>query len=340
MIKIGDKVKFLNAVGGGVVKSFSGKNIANIEDEEGFEVPTLISQLVLVDAGKENETEKRKPETTGKSITRDTVKKETIVIEPVNEAAFYLAFVPENSLNPVGGDMKAYLVNGSSYSLLFNYSYVQSGEYATQRSGKVESGTKLLIDRFSSTELNSLPDFFFQLLYFSYKSKKVEMPIFKLLKINPVKLYKEKSFCANSFFSEKAYLIKIQNSDFEDQLKGITSKEIQKAIREKQEPKKKEQAVLKSDLVEIDLHIHELLDDTRGLSNREMLEIQMDTFRERLNEAIKFGTKKIVFIHGVGNGTLKTELRKELSRKFKKYAFQDASFQEYGFGATMVILKK
>ena len=93
------------------------------------------------------------------------------------------------------------------------------------------------------------------------------------------------------------------------------------------------------DLVEVDLHIHELIDDTRGLANHEMLEIQMGRFRNELETAIANGTRKIVFIHGVGNGTLKQELRKELTTKYKKYYFQDASFKEYGYGATMVILK-
>lgn len=47
--------------------------------------------------------------------------------------------------------------------------------------------------------------------------------------------------------------------------------------------------------------------------------------------------RKIVFIHGVGNGVLKNEIRKQLERKYKVY-YQDASFREYGYGATMVII--
>ena len=48
--------------------------------------------------------------------------------------------------------------------------------------------------------------------------------------------------------------------------------------------------------------------------------------------------KKIVFIHGVGNGVLKNEIRKALEKKYKWHTFQDASFKEYGYGATMVIV--
>ena len=89
---------------------------------------------------------------------------------------------------------------------------------------------------------------------------------------------------------------------------------------------------------EVDLHIHCLLDDQSGLSPKDMLEIQMSKFRQTLIENRNYKGKRIVFIHGKGNGTLKTELRNELQRKFN-YEFMDASFKEYGFGATMVIIK-
>jgi dsDNA-specific endonuclease/ATPase MutS2 len=110
-------------------------------------------------------------------------------------------------------------------------------------------------------------------------------------------------------------------------------------VIEKEEQKVVVKRTGSPDLVEIDLHIHELLEDTRGLANHEMLEVQLGRFRNELETAIAIGTRRIVFIHGIGNGTLKQELRKELSTKYKKYYFQDASFKEYGYGATMVILK-
>lgn len=55
--------------------------------------------------------------------------------------------------------------------------------------------------------------------------------------------------------------------------------------------------------------------------------------------AIRSNQNKIVFIHGVGNGRLKHELRKKLERKYSNFKYQDASFKEYGYGATMVYLK-
>ena len=87
------------------------------------------------------------------------------------------------------------------------------------------------------------------------------------------------------------------------------------------------------------LHIQELADDFANLSNAEILDIQMSRFTTALDGGIIAGTRRIVFIHGIGNGRLKHEILKTLDRKYPKLRYQDASFKEYGYGATMVIIK-
>ena len=47
-MKVGDKVRFLNTTGGGIVRSFKGKDQVMVEDEDGFEVPALIRECVVV----------------------------------------------------------------------------------------------------------------------------------------------------------------------------------------------------------------------------------------------------------------------------------------------------
>jgi dsDNA-specific endonuclease/ATPase MutS2 len=95
----------------------------------------------------------------------------------------------------------------------------------------------------------------------------------------------------------------------------------------------------KNDTLEVDLHINQILETTAGMSNGEMLEGQLDTFRRTMDANANNHGRRIVFIHGVGNGRLKTELRRELDRKYKQHTYQDASFREYGYGATLVIIK-
>ena len=95
----------------------------------------------------------------------------------------------------------------------------------------------------------------------------------------------------------------------------------------------------KPELWEIDLHITELLDDTRGMTAKDMLEYQMQVFKDKLEEGMRDpNVKKIVFIHGKGNGRLRQEIRAFLDRK--KIPYQDASFARYGFGATLVFVSQ
>lgn len=87
---------------------------------------------------------------------------------------------------------------------------------------------------------------------------------------------------------------------------------------------------------EVDLHVNKLIERVVGLTNTEILGIQMEAFRKELNRAIRDNESEIIFIHGVGNGTLRGELRRTLDRDFSWCSQEDASFKEYGFGATRV----
>jgi dsDNA-specific endonuclease/ATPase MutS2 len=89
---------------------------------------------------------------------------------------------------------------------------------------------------------------------------------------------------------------------------------------------------------EIDLHIEELVRDFSGMANAEMLQVQMSRFSKEMDAAISRHYKKIIFIHGVGNGKLKNEIRKEL-RNYQGVAFRDADNRKYGSGATEVIFE-
>ncbi len=90
---------------------------------------------------------------------------------------------------------------------------------------------------------------------------------------------------------------------------------------------------------EVDLHIHEIIDDYKNLTAGEILKSQLARFRTALEGAIRNRQSRIIFIHGQGAGKLKHELRKIIDNDYKNCIYQDASFKEYGFGATMIIIK-
>jgi len=90
---------------------------------------------------------------------------------------------------------------------------------------------------------------------------------------------------------------------------------------------------------EYDLHIEKLTGNYKRMSNADILDMQIVFFRKRLENAINCNYKNIVFIHGRGEGILKDKIRNELSRT-SGLEYRDASFLNYGEGATFVILHK
>jgi len=93
------------------------------------------------------------------------------------------------------------------------------------------------------------------------------------------------------------------------------------------------------DIIVVDLHASELLDTTAGLSPADILNLQIDRFTEVMQQNIRYIGQKIVFIHGKGEGVLRQAIMKELNHRFKGHDVQDASFREYGFGATQVTIR-
>ncbi|MDC6367496.1 MULTISPECIES: Smr/MutS family protein [Flavobacteriaceae] len=131
-------------------------------------------------------------------------------------------------------------------------------------------------------------------------------------------------------------LVKVENdikvSNYEvAQIKG--EKQIPKK-RSNQKVKPKQRNVPK---MEVDLHIHQLVKSTRGLSNFDMLNLQLDTAKRQLDFAISKRIQKVVFIHGVGEGILKEELQ-YLLKKYDNLKYYDADYQKYGLGATEVYI--
>lgn len=89
--------------------------------------------------------------------------------------------------------------------------------------------------------------------------------------------------------------------------------------------------------MEVDLHINQSVKSSKGLSNFDMLNLQLETAKRQLDFAIGKRIQKIVFIHGVGEGILKEELH-YLFKKYDNLKFYDADHQKYGLGATEVYI--
>jgi len=89
--------------------------------------------------------------------------------------------------------------------------------------------------------------------------------------------------------------------------------------------------------MEVDLHIHQLVNSYKGMTKHEILTYQLNTAKRKLEFAMLKRIQKVVFIHGVGEGVLKLELE-YLFKRYDNLKFYDANYQKYGLGATEVYI--
>ena len=122
----------------------------------------------------------------------------------------------------------------------------------------------------------------------------------------------------------------------------FSEKSLNEVISEKTSDKKRTVQKVKAKeryqpTMEVDLHIHQLVKSERGMTSHDKKTLQLDTARHKLEFAMKKRIQKIVFIHGVGEGTLKLELE-YLFGRYNNVKFYDADYKKYGLGATEVYI--
>lgn len=346
-MKTGDKVRFLSTTGGGTVKGFKNKEIAIVEDDDGFDIPVLIRECVVIEPANDNQVRQTsKPgediiehAMTNRAVAEDYKIEETKEGEQISAC---LAYLPIDIKSLSTSNFECFLVNDSNYYLSYNYMSRVSEGWHSRKTGVIEPNTKLFIEEFSKSELNDLENICIQL--FAYKKDKayaLKNPFSVELHLDTVKFYKLHSFRENDYFEDEALVYPIIKKDLPVRELLINTEELEQAILIK-EPRPRKESIAKptkSEIIEVDLHIDELLDNTNGLSSKDILEYQLQKFDEVMQNNARNKGQKIVFIHGKGDGILKSAILKALKDKYKSAYYQDASFREYGFGATMVTIK-
>lgn len=228
-MKIGDKVRFLSEIGGGRVAGFQGKNIVLVEDEDGFQMPMLISEVVVV--GEEDYDTKHvvevKAQSTKAALQVDLEEKElepadkpiTFKARPEERAggdklSAYLAFVPMDVKELSQTRFESYIVNDSNYYLRYVYMTAEGSAWTVRADGEIEPNTKEYIEEFGREDLNTLEHCCIQLI--AYKRDKHYMlkpTVNAQVRIDPVKFYKLHAFRENMFFEQPALIYTIIEND-------------------------------------------------------------------------------------------------------------------------------
>ncbi len=372
-MKIGDKVRFLNDVGGGVVTAFQGKDIAIVCDENGFDVPTLIKECVVIETDNYNIAHPAKPTPTSptasaadKQATTSTAKdKDSAAERPItfrpkplerkggDSLNVKLAFIPmqqgsSRSLQLTAPDtvFEVYLINDCNYTIHFVLLNHEGAACTLRHEGEAEANTKIFLEELHLSELTEWERATVEVMAFKRnKSFQPKSPLHIPLRIDGTKFYKFHSFCETDFFETPALLVNVVEDDIPTKSVFVDAAALQESLtspktqaRQMVQPARVAEKKEKNGPVEIDLHAGELLESTSGLQPKDILEFQLKTFHETMAQYKKEKGRKIVFIHGKGEGVLRAAIIKELKAHYKGCRWQDASFREYGFGATLVII--
>jgi hypothetical protein len=372
-LNIGDKVKFLNTKGGGVVTRIITPTLVNVMIEEGFEIPTMTSELIKVDpkgkvesmfagdfrsAVSSQQSEDRIQKTEVRSQKEEggnTADREPEVqdrqtpfgnfsFRAKNTPGVYLAFVPHDQKWMVTGMVEIYLVNYTRMDAL--YAFFLEGE--KKLSGKdydiLFSGNKILIDTIDRDELLKWTKGIVQVIFFHEEPEKIFMPVSAEFDLSPRRFNDENNYKASQFMEERLLLVSLAQTAA---LGSIVNME-ESRMDEEALIRQKAMEIKPASLIEkhqtgpreavVDLHIGELMEDFKDLTPHEILKVQMDYFTKCIESAADRSFRKVTFIHGVGNGTLKSAIMRRV-QEYEQMESHLASLAKFGVGAIDVNIK-
>lgn len=259
----------------------------------------------------------------------------------------YLAFVPVDIKKVTDTEFDTYLVNDSNYYLHYTYLSAENNSWTVRAEGVLEPNTKEYIEEFTLREVNALSRVCIQMTAFKReKPFSLKQPVSVMLRIDQVKFYKLHVFQPNDFFEQPALLYTIIEDDKPARSIDIDANSLKHEMFATADDKERltqlsthtpRKGLEEAEVV--DLHAEKLLDNTGGMSSADILNYQLDHFRRIMKEHRHEKGKKIIFIHGKGEGVLRHAIIHELVYRYRPCTYQDASFQEYGYGATQVTIK-
>jgi hypothetical protein len=352
--KPGDKVRFLNTTGGGIVKKNINSFMVSVAIDDGFEIPTLASELVLIEQSGKND----------RLFIRDSENIPAFqpappeIVEPDRissiqlrgkEQSFpsgvFLAYAPQDQQWIMTGKIDIYLINNTNFDILYSFFLKdEEGKFTGMDYGSLTLGSKLAIESIVREDIAQWSSGIIQVLFHQDEGEKVLMPVSTTFRIKGATFYKDTSYKECGLLgNQKAIVYTICElnrvpSTIEHLLnekEGVDS--LPEAARQFNPGSAIDRYKISPREAEVDLHISALKENYDNLSPREILTIQLGTFEKMLESAMANNYTRVVFIHGIGNGTLKQSLIERI-KDYGDLEFRNASFAKYGNGAIELVL--
>lgn len=350
--KVGDKVKFLNENGGGVISKIVSGSLVYVATEDGFELPTATGDLIKISA--ESKAEKMFSEDF--DVNLDQIKNtDGGMAEPAElqsgkvkagaeeTTGFYLAFVPIDQQWFITGDLEIRLINHTKNDILYNILLQdEDQDYFGFDYGSTGAASSVQLETIEREGLSGWTDGIIQIMVHSEED--AYLPLQSTFHIKAGKFTSEGSYQDSGLISEKAIIYRI--AEFKA-CKKIPGKH--KAIMVEEEPvevktneHKKETLIGRyatgPHAAVVDLHVGEIVDNIAGLSSHDMFLLQLNHFVKTLESGLANNFRKITYIHGIGNGILKNAIIEKL-KDYEGLENNSASLADYGQGAIDVILQ-
>jgi DNA-nicking Smr family endonuclease len=311
--KLGDFVRFVDEKLEGYVTRIIDEHMIGVTVEDDFEIPVLASKVTSVHGH-------------GIIINDDEF---TAAIKPLTgefkSKGVHIAVITDVKANAL---VHLYIINETSYQLLASVTTQEQKTYKGEFAGIIEAQSSAKIYSAKLSDLQLWPKFLIQVLFYTKQNQPVSEPL------NITEQFRAKDFAGAKklvpILNQQGWMIQIDQPELVIDAQKL-KESFFKPAEEKQEVQKPQN--------EVDLHIEKLRHDHQFLASSEILNIQTNSFKHALDAAIVHQMPDITFIHGTGNGILKHELHKLLSKHPKVQTFMDARKEKFGYGATKVILK-
>lgn len=350
--QIGDKVKFLNEVGGGFISKIVSPSLVYVSTTDGFEIPISTTELIKIEVKnasanffdedfgeKEKLTSTQIQEMEADARITAFIRKNSIDLKE----GLSLAFIPQDQLRTLFGLIDVVLINNSSFDVLFALFRKEEEKFRGQDYDAIEPFSTFHVDSIDRDELASWLEGNVQAMFYAKSMDKLISPINEFFKIKGSKLYQENSFISIDALGKKALVHSLGDLKYQtlisktEETANLSSAELGRDIEKALGIKKSLIEGHKIGLLEaeVDLHISALDADYQSLEKHEIMLAQLNYFEKTLQDAMIHQYQKIIYIHGIGNGSLKNELRRIL-KTYPDIQVKEAAFSSYGYGAIEV----
>lgn len=334
--QLGDKIYLLHSNEEGEVVGFINEEMVEVE-VEGIRFPVYMDQIDFPYYKRFTEKKESNP---AARIYIDQVKAEKLSTPKVSnrntgvQLVFFPVFEKENFEEDKVDYFKIFLVNDTPVDYYFKYEQDFARASGFSLEGSLKSGEDLYLHNLDFESFNDYPKFSTHFALSKDKKSNRDVSFETVLKIKPKQLIEKVETTLMERAASFSFLLMQEmpaapKEKININLNSILSEKTNAATVQLQSPIQNPRSV-------IDLHIEKITDDWKGLSNYEILTIQLREFEKYFDLAYMHLQPDLIVIHGVGKGKLKDEIHQILKQKKEVKNFFSRYHPKYGYGATEI----